>query len=92
MGLQELKAYISENNTHDPAIIEAMGFGEISKIVKDGAMNKDLLLKLIDLSSQQTEKHSRDEQAGQLIFNQCCDDKKMKDKVNQFYKDNTQNF
>ena len=88
MGLKELKMYILDNTTHDANLIEQMGFGEISKLVRDGAMNKDLLLKLIDLSSKETEKNTKDEQAGRLIFDQCCDDKQMKDRVNTFYAEN----
>ena len=80
--------YILRNTTHDADVIEQMGFGEISKLVRDGAMNKDLLLKLIDLSSHETEKNAKDEQAGCLIFDQCCDDKQMKDRVNKFYAEN----
>ena len=81
MRLHELRAYIASNDTHDANYIEKMGFGEIAKLVKDGAMNKALLLNLIDLSSNDAERNAKDESAGRMIF-----DKGMKEHVNNFYK------
>ena len=51
-------------------------------------MNKELLLKLIDLSSASMEKNEQDEKAGKIIFEQCCDDKDMQKTVTQFYESN----
>ena len=86
MSLHKLRSYIASNDTHDADYIEKMGFGEIAKLVKDGAMNKTLLLRLIDLSSNEAEKNEKDETAGHMIFDQCCNDKGMKERVNNFYK------
>ena len=49
-------------------------------------MNKALLLNLIDLSSNDAERNAKDESAGRMIFDQCCNDKGMKEHVNNFYK------
>ena len=88
MDLQKLCKYIINNEVHDHNHIRKMGFGEIAQLVEDGAMNKELLLKLIDLSSASMEKNEQDEKAGKIIFEQCCDDKDMQKTVAQFYKSN----
>ena len=87
MSLQELREYITTNSAYDAKYIEKIGFGEIAKLVSDGAMNKALLLNLIDLSAKNAEKNERDEQAGRMIFDECCKDEKMKAKVDNFFKD-----
>ena len=46
-----------------------------------GAMNKGLLLNLIDLSSNDAERNAKDESAGRMIFDQCCNYKGMKEHV-----------